>query len=507
MRGRLLIVSNFFPPDNVGGAEIVAYRQAKMMCTEGWDVRVFAGDLSEELQASKTIPSQHGGLDDLRVIRTRFHRPKVGGDAYNKDTIPHFATVLREFKPTIVHFHHLWGLGAGLLDVATRAGTKAIVTLHDRWGFCFKSTLLRNDFSPCLDFTECHKCLRTFRSPDGALPIRLRNDYVMSRLNLADTVIAPSWGLADDYIQAGLSQDRITVVSSGIDLVGIAPRLRDPGDVVHFLCPAHLGEHKGFRELLAALTLLFNDRSLRGRWTFWIAGSGHLEGFLRSKIVESGLNRHVILSGPLEHQRLLARLAVSDVVVLPSICAENQPRSLLEGIASGAALVASRVKGSAELVQNGGNGILYEPSDPAALADALRQLIVSKGLIRTFSQANLSLRARYDERQTASRLAEIYAAPPRATPATDLLVRCGIAAPGTKLAVSKVEQAPRAANGKRVRLMWWGWLAEDEGVSAPIWVFRLGWRPWRWLAAYRRYKIMHVSKTLDLTNNWTSKNI
>ena len=504
LRGRLLIVSNFFPPNNVGGAEIVAFRQAKMMRTEGWDVRVFSGDFNRDPKSNNSNSLRYEDVDGVRVIRALSHPPNVGSDVYDDEMVRHFAVVLREFKPSIVHFHHLGGLGVGLLDFAKRAGTKAIVTLHDRWGFCFKGTLLRNDFSACLNFTECFKCLRSFPTRDGALPIRLRNDYIMSMLNLADTVIAPSLGLADDYIQAGLSQDRIEVVSSGIDLAGIAPRPRDPSDVVHFLCPAYIGEHKGFRELLDALGLLFSDRSLRGRWTFWIAGSGHLEAFMRSQIAESGLNRHVILSGHLPHPRLLARLSVSDVVVLPSICAENQPRAILEGIASGAALVASRVKGNVELVQHAVNGLLYEPSDPAALAAALRQLIVSRGLIQAFSQANLSLRAHYDERQTASRLTEIYEAPAGAVAATDLLVRCGIAAPGRKVALSGVEQAPRMASGKKVRLIWWRWVDDADDVSSPLWVFRVGWRPWRWLAAYRRHRTMYFSKTLDLTTDWSA---
>jgi glycosyltransferase involved in cell wall biosynthesis len=85
-----------------------------------------------------------------------------------------------------------------------------------------------------------------------------------------------------------------------------------------------------------------------------------------------GLDRAVEFAG--ERQDVAALLSSSDVFVLPSR-SEASPNGVLEAMASGLPIVASRVGGIPELIDTGVEGVLVEPNDPAVLADAVIDLM------------------------------------------------------------------------------------------------------------------------------------
>ncbi len=482
-RGRLLVVSNYFPPYFVGGAEIVAAHQAKMMQRAGWDVLVFAADFSP--RAGKRSPKvRQDHYDDLTVVRVRPRR-KPDYAFYNPSTTRHFVRTLSAFAPDVVHFHNLSGLGVQLIDEARASGAKVVVTLHDRWAFCFKGTLLRNDLSICGDFEQCHRCAPTLGSPEGQLPTRLRRDYVMSRLQRVDVLIAPSRGLADDFVRSGLPRSRLVELTSGVDLAAIEARLRTATSPIDFLFAGYLGEHKGVPHLAEAIRLLWADESLRGRWSVTLAGDGALEPSLREFIRREGLESVFRMLGRIDNADLVRRLPSAEVVVLPSICPENQPVSLLEGIVSGAALIATRVDGAVDLVEHDVNGLVCPRADPAALAAAMRRLIVTPGLVETFSRENLRRRGLYDEQAAGARLDEILRAPRRHEPSDEIELACGVDAAGI-VAANVVEPAPVSAGGRRLRLIWWRW-ERAGGHSRRLWMAAPGRNPLAWVLALARY--------------------
>ncbi len=500
MTERVLIVCNHYPPNFVGGAEIVAHRQGKMLRQAGWDVRVFAGELIRTQIPVGDPPVRQDHYDGLDITRLRYHPTHIGTDFFNLGNGVQFDRVLADFRPDVVHFHNVTGLGANLIPLAKRSGAKVVVTLHDYWGFCLKNVLLRRNLSLCQDFEECHLCAKTVATPDGDLPARLRRDFVMSCLDQADFYISPSRTLAANYARAGLGVDRIETISSGIDLSAIEPRPRlgGTGAPIRFLCSSHLGEHKGIPQLAEALKLLWARKPLRGRWEMQIAGHGHLDAFLRETVEEAGLQSAVALLGRVTREELLARLGGVDVVVLASIWPENEPVTLLEGIASGAGLIASRVGGVADLVEHRVNGLLYDARDPAALAAAMEELIVDADQLATFSRANLQLRPRFDEANAGARIDAIYRRPAPARAAAETIIVCGLAAPSART-IESIERAPAILDGRRLRLFWSRWAeAETLERAKRFWIFRFGWSFFRWRAAKSWLGEARVAKTLDL---------
>lgn len=404
--GRLLILSSHYPPDAVGGAEIVAHRHARQLKARGWDVCVLAGMRAGADRRPGTLHVDW--LDGIPV-----HRLVLRGEDVERDfRWPHAENVLRAIigwhRPDIVHAHNLAGLGASLVRVARKLRCRTIATLHDDWGHCFRHTRMRTDGSACRDPEPCHLCRADFASSDGTiLPMRLRRDYVAMAMEEADVLISPSAHLAERYREAGFADGRVTVLSNGIDLDAIPPRERTASGRVDFLAAAYLGEHKGIPVLIEAARMLAHRRELAGRWSLTVAGAGHLAHSVHAACGDPAFGGALAFAGRLSRSELLTRLSESDAVVLPSIWRENEPVVLLEAIASGAAIVASEA-GAAGLVTDGENGLLSRTGDAGDLAGAMARMIENPNLVAGFSRANLARRDAFAEQATVDALETLY---------------------------------------------------------------------------------------------------
>jgi glycosyltransferase involved in cell wall biosynthesis len=408
---RILVVSNLFPPHVVGGAEVVAQRQAAQLRARGHAVSVFAGWVAP--------PDRAGWLDveesdGIRIWRT----PVVSFDADDNFYAPRvgdrFRAVLESECPDVVHFHNLVGLGHSLIPLAKRSGLPTVVTLHDHSGYCFRATALRPDGSRCDDSERCAlTCLGAIR-PRGvglAIPMRLRRDYVAWALSHADLLISPSRALADSYLAAGVADaGRVQVISNGIDVAAFDAPARHPHRPgLRFICIAYLGEHKGVPELLAAAHRLAMQPDLDGRWTLSIVGDGHMRAEVERQTADMSLGGAVRYLGRLPREQVIAEITSSDVVVLASRWPENEPVVLLEAIAAGVAQLATNTGGMPDLVKDGVTGDLVPPGDAEALADAMAAYVRDPRRARRQGAANFARRSTFSEERSIDAIEAAYA--------------------------------------------------------------------------------------------------
>jgi glycosyltransferase involved in cell wall biosynthesis len=473
---RILIVSNLFPPHVVGGAEVVAYRQARQLRARGHLVSIFAGSVAPAGRAGRLEVEEEDGL---RVWRTpvvsfepddNFFAPSIGA---------RLRSVLEVEQPDLVHFHNLSGLGFSLVPLVKRCGLPAIVTLHDHAGYCYRATALRPDDSPCREPEECAlACSGTVR-PRGVgidLPMRLRRDYVAWALAQADRLISPSAALAASFTNAGaVDRARLEIISNGIDLAPFRTLTRRlGGGPLRFVCIAYLGEHKGIPDLLQAAARLAADPDLAGRWSLTIAGDGHLRPQLEAEIASGRLGDGVTYLGRVPRERVIAELAATDVIILPSRWPENEPVVLLEAIAAGVAQLATATGGMPDLVQQGITGELVPPGDPEALAGAMAAYVCDPGRARRQGEANLARRDHFSEEAAVNAIERSYDAVTRvAQPrCSELrLVLCagdGPLAPQVDEICNNLYRLEEPCPG--VRLAWHGWV--DQGAwsqAALLW--------------------------------------
>lgn len=181
----------------------------------------------------------------------------------------------------------------------------------------------------------------------------------------------------------GISRDRITVIPNAVDSLEVERKAqaqathplvkelaeeRSGGKRV-VLIPRRLVEKNGVHQAVKSLDLLPE------RFVFWVAGAGLMTETIRSYVDRRGLHRRVRLLGEQPHEQVLGLMLAADVVLVPSVpvhgVVEATSIAALEAMALGKPVVASRIGGLAEMIQDGSTGLLYPPDDLEALAKAL----------------------------------------------------------------------------------------------------------------------------------------
>ncbi|HEY6546903.1 MAG TPA: glycosyltransferase [Vicinamibacteria bacterium] len=219
---------------------------------------------------------------------------------------------------------------------------------------------------------------------DVFLAERLLPARVLARrvLRGAGVVTACSGDLRDRALLLGADAKRTRLVPYGVDLAAFAPegdpaaaaatraRLGVKDGDLFVLGLGRLVEKKGFADLVAATARCEGVHAV-------IAGQGDLRSALEAQARATGAR--VTFAGALDRAAASAALAAADVVAVPSVRdragnVDGLPNVLLEALATGRPVVASRVAGIPEVVGDDENGLLVPEHDPGAIAAALLRL-------------------------------------------------------------------------------------------------------------------------------------
>ncbi len=152
------------------------------------------------------------------------------------------------------------------------------------------------------------------------------------------------------------------------------------------LCVAAHKPYKGLPYLIEACRLL-KEQGVRFRCE--VIGDGPMRRELEQMIRDKGVGDVIQLVGPRAQHEVIRMMTAAALFVLPSIIApdgqmEGIPVALMEAMASGLAVVSTSISGIPELVDDGENGLLVPPKDASGLARAIRTLLESPELARSF---------------------------------------------------------------------------------------------------------------------------
>jgi len=206
-------------------------------------------------------------------------------------------------------------------------------------------------------------------------------------------------------------RDKVLHVAHGIDtsLFNAADRDPAPGRIV---AVGRLTPKKGFGHLVAACALL-RDRGVPFRCD--VFGEGRLDDELRAAIDAADLADRVRLRGFVTQSELRRRYRRAAVVASPAIQLPDGNQDglqnvVLEAMACGVPVVASRVGGIPEAIEDGRTGVLVEPGDAVALADALEGLLRDPERAARMGSAAALRVEKHDYRQTVTPLIERFRA-------------------------------------------------------------------------------------------------
>ena len=210
------------------------------------------------------------------------------------------------------------------------------------------------------------------------LPVK---PIIKSLFRSLDAVVVLSRAVRDNLIRFGVSEAKVKVIYAGIDTDeftragedGSGPAAREalgvPPDRLLVGMAGRLVHGKGHACLLDATALLARQRV---PVTLALAGEGPLRGEIEARTRALGIAGQVIFAG--FHTNVPAFMAALDVFVMASTCEDVMPLVLMEAMATGCPVVATRVGGVLEIIDPEYTGLVAPPGDAGALADALLRL-------------------------------------------------------------------------------------------------------------------------------------
>jgi glycosyltransferase involved in cell wall biosynthesis/predicted ATP-grasp superfamily ATP-dependent carboligase len=234
---------------------------------------------------------------------------------------------------------------------------------------------------------------------------------------LADKILVNANVIKEWLVSDGYDAARITVIPNGIDLA----RFHDAGRMGSFRSafglPAdapliglltRIVPRKGIEDFLTAAALIA-ARFPAAR--FVVVGSGlsqaktDYEDRIVRKAEELGLANRIVFTGfRADVERVLPEFTVS---VQPSL-SEALSNVLLESMAAGVPVVATRVGAASEVIRDGENGLLVPPAEPAALADAVCRLLAAPSFARELAAAGRSTVQQYSVRNMVEKTSDVY---------------------------------------------------------------------------------------------------
>lgn len=289
--------------------------------------------------------------------------------------------LLVERRPQVVHVHSPYVAVVTRLVLRTlprRRRPALVVTEHNRWPRHDPVTRLANRLTLGLD--------------DADLAV---SDDVRATMG-------PRHRGRVEVVRHGVDLASVRAAEGGRDEVRAALGL-GPEDLV-VVTVANLRREKGLDVLLEAAARV--DADPRGaRVRFVVVGQGPLADELAARHERLGLGERVVLAG--YRPDAVAVVAAADVFCLASRH-EGLPVALMEALALGRPVVATRVGGIPELVDDGVEGLLVPPDDPRALADAVLRVADDEGLRERLADAAARAGAGVGIEPAQRRLEAIY---------------------------------------------------------------------------------------------------
>lgn len=206
-----------------------------------------------------------------------------------------------------------------------------------------------------------------------------RKPQIVSSLKKANKITAISTNQKDVIKELGIEDDKVTVIRNGVDSNSFNIKSKskcrhtlsiDSNDKI-IIFVGQIIEVKGFNYLIKAIKML-NEKGLN-KYKVKAIGEGHLRPNFEKIIKEFDLQESITFIGEKSREEIPLWFGACDLLCLPSI-REGCPNVILEALASGRPVIASKVGGIPELV-NDRNGILFEKGNVEQLANALTRAL------------------------------------------------------------------------------------------------------------------------------------
>ena len=307
--------------------------------------------------------------------------------------------ICHSFNPDIIHVHNTFPLiSPSIYWAAARNKIPVVQTLHNFRLLCAQGTFYRNG-SIC---TDClgkspwravkRKCYRE-SLPQSAVLVSMLSAHRIAGTyrNRVTSYIALSAFARDRFITGGLPAGKLRIKPNFVESENQPAWNSRYGG----LYVGRLSQEKGIGTLLAAVRQCGNSN-------IDIIGGGTFE----DAVTEAVGDRYL---GFLSRDEIMERMGSASFLIVPSVCYEQLPTTILEAFSCGLPVIASRLGVLTNIVQEGVTGLLFNPGDAADLAAKIAWAHAHVDEMKSMGRA---ARAEYEAKYTPSinyqMLIEIY---------------------------------------------------------------------------------------------------
>jgi glycosyltransferase involved in cell wall biosynthesis len=393
---RILLVSNFFPPNIKGGAELACAHLARWLAAQGHAVGVLtlaapsAPETDEQVSEFLTIFRRQVP----NVYHTFLHDRAPSWkkplwhliDHWNPSSARILQSVIREFAPDVINTHNLQGMGYNLWRVMGRSGRPVLVTLHDPALVCIRSSMFRNGRSCekiCAGCEVSHRLKASFLSRIECLAF-----------------VSPSRSLLKilrPYLPANTVEALALPNPLDFGKAAIAPR--ETGRI-ELLYVGQISEHKGVRFILDVLASIPEPKPFR----ITLLGRGPLLAVLQEKYAGANWAR---LEGFVPPEKVQSYMAESNLLVIPSLWIENAPLVAMEAVSMGLPLLASDRGGLPELVEHDVTGLTLPAGDAPAWRDAIEKIVADRTVLEKWTTNAVARGTEFDVNALGARYLDL----------------------------------------------------------------------------------------------------
>ena len=383
-RLKILVAHNRY--QQAGGEDGVVEREAAMLVRAGHQVELLTFH-----NETITTPLARMQAAARSFYSTRSYRQTVAA--------------LQCFQADILHVHNfLPNLSPSVFFAANAARVPVVQTLHNYRLLCANALLYREGApcEQCIDQRSFlpgvrHACYRGSRMGSAVVGGGMAIHAALGTwIHRVDRYIALTRFAAQKLGQSRIPPGRIRIKPNFIADPGVGH-----GSGGFALFAGRLSEEKGIETLLAADALGNLPIPIH------IAGDGPLLAQVRQAARRPG--SELVVLGARSAAQLQDLMKQAALLLVPSLFYEGFPLVVVEALSVGLPVVASRVGGLPEIVEEGVSALLHTPGDPAALAGAIQSFLAQPARIVAMRAAARSLYlARYTEAANCQALLEIY---------------------------------------------------------------------------------------------------
>ena len=404
-----------------GGPERYMFNLMEQLGSQGHEVIPFSIHYSKNISTpfSKYFVEPLGSRDEIyydqqkksfktisRTLSRLFYSPEVEKAV---------CRLVDDHEPQVAYIlHYLRKLSPALLVGLKKRNIPIIVRLSDYAMLCPQALFLR-DNQPC---TLCAhgKTLPSvqYRCIKGSLAASALNMmatwYHRQRhfFDLIDCFVCTNDFMYNMMLDAGYPENKLVCIPTFTNLEHFIPNTGYAKSGYIAYC-GRLTELKGVHVLLEAIEHLKkkNYDNIRLK----IAGTGDTDyvDACKRQVAHRGLESNVEFVGELNTEQLPDFLANALFSVVPSLCFENLPNSLIESLACGTPVIASNIGSLKGCIENGRNGFLFNPGDSLDLADKIATCLGNETLLNAMAMnARVAAEAEYSHVKHIDKLLGVF---------------------------------------------------------------------------------------------------